>query len=81
MHKFEDIVTQYANERNLHQVFYIAKHEGLEVYLLHDKSLQGKKTGWPIFVTVDSKTNIVPVSDIAKINYFIGLCQSKSSSR
>lgn len=73
MEKYRDIVEQYALANKMHLVYYITTENEKEVYFLHDKTLSGKKTGWPTFVRVGKDKKVVPVSDIPEINHYIAL--------
>ena len=67
----------YALKKGMHLVYYIITEGDVEVYFLHDKSLEGRKTGWPTFIRIGKDKNVVPVTDIPEIHRFIAYCNKK----
>ena len=77
MEKYKDIVEQYALKMGMHLVYYIKTEDDAEVYFLHDKSLEGNKTGWPTFVRIGKDMKVTPVTDISEIHRYIAYCNRK----
>lgn len=74
---YKDIVEQYASKMGMQLVYYIKTEKDVEVYFLHDKSLEGRKTGWPTFVRIGKDKKVMPVNEIPEINRYIAYCNGK----
>ena len=77
MAKYQDIAEQYALQKGMHLVYFIKTEGDIEVYFLHDKLLEGRKTGWPTFIRIGKDKNVVPVTDIPEIHRYIAYCNEK----
>lgn len=75
--KYQELAEQYALKHNMHLVYHIATEGDTEVFFLHDRMLEGRKTGWPTFVRVGKDKIVVPVSEIPEIHRYISICNNK----
>ncbi len=76
MINFQKIAEEYALRFSLHSVFYVKTENSSKIYYLDDDSMQGQKTGWPLFIKVNKQGEVTPVSDIREINRLIRYCNT-----
>ena len=75
MARYYNIANEYGAKHGFHLAYFVKKDKGKEIYCLHDETLQGRKTGWPTFITVSEGGKVMPVNDLLKINQIIQYCK------